>query len=52
MTILLTMYFFLRLIDIKNLRPRLFAAYPENADSSKEWLHWHKSFATYFQSSL
>ena len=34
-------------MDIKNLRPRVFSANPENVDSRKEWLHWQKTFTTY-----
>ena len=34
-------------MDIRNLRPRVFANNPENVDSRKKWLHWHKSFMTY-----
>ena len=34
-------------MNINNLRPRVFAANPENANSKKKWLHWQKSFMTY-----
>ena len=34
-------------MDIKALRPRVFEADPENGDSKRQWLHWHKSFTTY-----
>ena len=34
-------------MDIKNLRPRVFSANPENVDSRKEWLNWQKTFITY-----
>ena len=34
-------------MDIKNLRPQVFSADPENVDCRKEWLHWQKMFTTY-----
>jgi len=36
-------------MDIKALRPKVFAADPHSKDAKKEWLHWHKSFTTYVQ---
>ena len=34
-------------MDLKALRPRVFAADPESGDSKRQWLHWCKSFTTY-----
>ena len=33
-------------MDLKALRPRVFAADPESGDSKRQWLHWCKSFTT------
>ena len=34
-------------MDVKALRPKVFAADPHSKDAKREWLHWHKSFTTY-----
>ena len=34
-------------MDIKALRPNIFAADHESSDGKRQWLHWHKSFTTY-----
>ena len=34
-------------MDLKTLRPRVFAADPESGDSKRQWLHWCKSSTTY-----
>ena len=34
-------------MDVKDLRPKVFAADPESSDSKKQWLHWRRSFTTY-----
>ena len=34
-------------MDIKHLRPRVFAADPESGDPKRQWKHWFKSFTTY-----
>jgi len=34
-------------MDIKALRPKVFAADPESKDSRRQWLHWRRSFTTY-----
>ena len=34
-------------MDIKALRPKVFAANPESSDAKKQWVHWFKSFTIY-----
>ena len=34
-------------MDVKDLRPKIFAANPESSESKRQLPHWFKSFATY-----
>jgi len=34
-------------MDIKDLRPKVFAVDPHCRDAKRQWLHWHRSFITY-----
>ena len=39
-------------MDLKALRPRVFAADPESEDSKRQWLHRCKSFMTLASNDL
>jgi len=34
-------------MDVKDLRPKVFAVDPHCKDAKRQWLHWYRSFATY-----
>ena len=36
-------------MDIKDLRPKVFAVDPQSSDARKQWSHWFRSFGCYVQ---
>ena len=36
-------------MDIKDLRPKVFAVDPRSSDARKQWSHWFRSFGCYVQ---